>query len=355
MIFRVPFYYDKFKCIADRCKDNCCIGWEIDIDKNTAEKYKSVSGKFGNRLKNNIDFSGQPFFILSENERCPFLNDCNLCDIITELGENCLCDICSDHPRYYEWYGNIKEGGIGMCCEEAARIILNAPLPFSYVETEIPDEASNPCGIELYGLVFSLRERITAILSDESRPLPTVLGNILELAAIYQECADNNLPEPEKIPKIPADTADMKGILEFLLTLEAMDEKWQPALLNAIEILDKLNKKREKFIAENPQIERYLRNIAIYYIWRHLLKNIFDGEFYSAAVLAVTSTAVIALLWEQKWLDSGLSEDDCVEIAKNYSKEIEYSEENTDSMLNAAYEIPAMSAGGLMAILRCSD
>lgn len=82
------------------------------------------------------------------------------------------------------------------------------------------------------------------------------------------------------------------------------------------------------------------------------MKGVFDGEFYSAVVLAVTSTAVIAFLWKQKWLESGLSEDDCIEIAKNYSKEIEYSEENKEEMLNAAYDLPAMSAGGLMAILR---
>ena len=27
-----PSYYKKFKCIADKCHHNCCIGWEIDID-----------------------------------------------------------------------------------------------------------------------------------------------------------------------------------------------------------------------------------------------------------------------------------------------------------------------------------
>ena len=32
-----PNYYDKFKCIANRCKHSCCIGWEIDIDEDTME------------------------------------------------------------------------------------------------------------------------------------------------------------------------------------------------------------------------------------------------------------------------------------------------------------------------------
>ena len=31
-----PDYYPLFHCIADRCRHNCCIGWEIDIDSRTA-------------------------------------------------------------------------------------------------------------------------------------------------------------------------------------------------------------------------------------------------------------------------------------------------------------------------------
>ena len=35
MIFRTPDFYRDFHCIADRCSDSCCIGWEIDIDPDT--------------------------------------------------------------------------------------------------------------------------------------------------------------------------------------------------------------------------------------------------------------------------------------------------------------------------------
>lgn len=49
-----------------------------------------------------------------------------------------LCDICSNHPRYFEWFGDIKEGGTGLSCEESARIILSSE--FSVSEREISDE-----------------------------------------------------------------------------------------------------------------------------------------------------------------------------------------------------------------------
>ena len=34
-----PAYYKNFKCIADKCEHSCCVGWEIDIDKETLDKY----------------------------------------------------------------------------------------------------------------------------------------------------------------------------------------------------------------------------------------------------------------------------------------------------------------------------
>ena len=37
-----PEYYNEFKCIADRCTHSCCIGWEIDVDGDTVEKYESL-------------------------------------------------------------------------------------------------------------------------------------------------------------------------------------------------------------------------------------------------------------------------------------------------------------------------
>ena len=43
MKFRIPKYYKQFHCIADKCKDSCCsAGWEIDIDEESLNLYKSV-------------------------------------------------------------------------------------------------------------------------------------------------------------------------------------------------------------------------------------------------------------------------------------------------------------------------
>ncbi len=352
MIFRVPSYYHDFHCIADKCRDNCCIGWEIDIDNSTAKKYRAVTGDFGERLRAQICFGEPSCFVLGEQERCPFLNDRNLCDIYTQLGEEALCQICTDHPRFYEWFGTVREGGIGMGCEEAARIILMQEAPFSVTETEVPDEDCAPYDAKLYEFLHCLREELFTLLHDESLPLSARLNRVLDLVLTAQDCTDNGcFTMPEKILEIPAENGGIAEILHFLRTLEPISPAWHPALADAIETLPKIMADKQRFLAENPQIPKYLRNIAVYYIWRYFLKGVFDEEYLSRAVLAVTSVCVIALLWAVKWHSGGLSTEDCAEIAKNYSKEIEYSEENLNAMLDAAYDLPAMSVSRLKGLL----
>ena len=128
----VPNYYKDFKCIAEKCKHNCCIGWEIDIDEETLLKYKNRKGKFSRTLRNGINFNDDyTYFKLDGKGRCAFLNENNLCDIILNLGEDSLCQICNDHPRFRNYFSDRIEMGLGLCCEEAGKIILGQDSPFS--------------------------------------------------------------------------------------------------------------------------------------------------------------------------------------------------------------------------------
>jgi lysine-N-methylase len=124
-----PEYYKNFKCTASACRHTCCRGWEIDIDAGTAEKYAEAPGEFGRRLRENISNEGGPHFILAGEERCPFLNGENLCDVILTLGEEALCGICTDHPRFRTFLSDRTETGLGLCCEEAARLLLTENKP----------------------------------------------------------------------------------------------------------------------------------------------------------------------------------------------------------------------------------
>ena len=126
---RRPSYYKDFRCIASDCTENCCIGWEIDVDEQTLAYYKSIGSDFSRRLCAAIapadEQAGEnAHFILDERERCPFLNERNLCEVYLNLGEEHMAQICTDHPRYYEWFAGGREDGVGLCCEAAAELIL---------------------------------------------------------------------------------------------------------------------------------------------------------------------------------------------------------------------------------------
>lgn len=339
MILRMPDYCSEFKCIADKCRDNCCIGWEIDIDKKSEEYYLSCDGEFGNKLRNNIQ-KGQPgCFILGEKERCPFLNKKNLCEIIINLGEDKLCHICSEHPRYYEWYNGVKEGGTGLCCEESARIIISRDKPFSYIESETCDDSNEEYDENLYKCLFSARNKIINHLQNRGYTFFERINDVLMYAENLQYQTDNGeYTVPDIIHSAEIRKTDIKKFLEFLCTLEMLDPNREKYLRSCILLSDKTAETEEKFKNKYPETELYLENVAVYFIWRHFLKGVFSEEFYSAVFFTALSCEVIRFLSVCCYHEDGKFDiTDFIRIAKDYSKETEYSEKNMSVLLDEAY------------------
>ncbi len=330
MKLRLPTYYKNFQCIAERCTDNCCIGWEICIDKKTEDYYRSVEGSFGKRLCESIKDSS---FVLC-GERCPFLNDKNLCDIFINLGEDHLCNICAEHPRYYEWFGDKKEGGIGLCCEEAARIILTEGNNTQFFEADIPDEETEEIDFQLYEFLIKARENIFSLLQRNDASIAEKIGALISYAEAIQDGIDFSElenSEPEET-EFQANEADIKAFVSAFEDFEPIDEVWTKSL--------------EGLEDKKPEInEEYLNSIFIYFVWRYFMKAVFDGDVLSKINLAAISTAMIALIAKDTTLES------YVNAAKLYSKEIEYSEENLALMQELCYTERGFSAENLIALL----
>lgn len=315
MLFRRPCYYDKFICTADKCTDNCCIGWEICIDADTCACYKSVDGAFGERLKQNIADGAEPSFIL-KNERCPFLNEDNLCDIITTLGEDALCQICRDHPRWFEWYGNEKEGGIGLSCEEGARLILTEEGFADYFESECVDTPDEDFDEEAYRFLVSARESIFDILCDNSPTFTEKADIILDLCAK----AEARLCGTEKQNLAPFDfNNELKKALPILAQTEPIDEKWTAEF--------KRLSASPPHLAPSQTDEKYLTRLFAYFIWRYFLTSAFDYRVTEKVKLALFSVTVILALFSIK---ADESFDSLLRSAVLYSKQMEYSLENLD-------------------------
>ncbi|MBQ6720702.1 MAG: flagellin lysine-N-methylase [Clostridia bacterium] len=178
-----PDYYPAFRCTAGACRHTCCEGWEIDIDDEALARYQAMDGEFGERLRNCIALQPEPHFELLPGERCPLLRADGLCDLIAEKGEECLCQICRDHPRFRNYWSDRVETGLGMACEEAARLILSADHPIRLIQIgEDAEEPEEPDEEEL-----ALRARRDRLLAEVKETGPAAR---LKEYLIYRHFAD---------------------------------------------------------------------------------------------------------------------------------------------------------------------
>jgi len=122
----VPDYYKEFKCIADKCQHTCCKGWEVEIDDVSLERYSDIA-----YINEKIERTQDNHFKLIEDEKCPFLLESGLCDMIVNFGEEMICQTCADHPRFRNFWSDRIEMGLGLVCEEAAGIILSKETPMA--------------------------------------------------------------------------------------------------------------------------------------------------------------------------------------------------------------------------------
>lgn len=309
MKYVFPDYYPRFQCIAGDCRHSCCIGWEIDIDPETMEYYRTVQGSFGHRLRDNIvEQADMACFALAERERCPFLNQCNLCDIYINLGEEHLCQICSDHPRYRNFFTHRTEVGLGLCCEAAGRLILGQCTPVKWMEEDDGEDELPPDPAEM--ALLCLRKELVDILQDRTRPLEK------RLKEAGARCGGD----------IPAYTPAQWA--QVYRELERLDPMWD-------KMLDKLSQmSREQLSLWDSRLDVIGEQLAVYFMYRHLADGLEDGRIAQRVRFALLSTRILLVLMNCSAFPAGeFSLENAVETARMYSSEIEYDEENINTLL----------------------
>ena len=234
MILRVPSYYKTFQCIADKCEHSCCIGWEIDIDEDSYDYYMGIEGAFGERLKEQtVTEDGEHSFVLRKNGWCPFLDQNKLCDIYSELGEEALCEVCTEYPRFVVEYGDVREKSLSVSCEEVGRIIFSDEGKMSYEDIELPDlgiedefyedEEEEPFEEDMEEFCSHLEEYRTqavAILQNREKSIDDRIREYLKFCEKLQNVVENpeeELWEPMEYFHVRMETFD---------ELENVNEEW---------------------------------------------------------------------------------------------------------------------------------
>lgn len=288
-----PAYYKQFKCIADQCEHNCCIGWEIDIDKHTLDKYKKLKSGYGAVIRSSISMEDTPHFKLGDCDRCPHLDERGLCQIIINEGEAYLCDICRQHPRFYNYTG-VAEVGLGMSCREAARIILSSP---DYaVLTHVGDVDAEADGLDFDGRIP--RGHVYALLQD------TACSYTERLDKIYH--------------RYSIDPGEDERYLDILDSLEYLDPHHR-ALFATYS-----SSRRPK------EADTYLERFLAYFVYRHCTEAVNDDDFCARLAFCLFCERLLASLICS---ENAQSAQEIATLASIISEEIEYSEDNTFALI----------------------
>ncbi len=302
-----PRYYSVFTCIADKCRHNCCIDWEIGIDEITYAKYKQME----HILDTVKECEDGPCFALKEDGRCPHLNDDGLCHIILSHGEDFLSDICRNHPRFYH---EIKSGrtevGLGIVCEEACRLILESEEPFSLSKVE------------------ELCEDDSDDFEIDFDPIPQ-RDHIISVIELSERSFDETLIALKKEFDIPERYSPDEW-LERFLSLEILDAVWERDLQAMKGKL--FRKNREGFC----QYGKYYARLLIYFVYRHVSTAVSADDLRARLGFAMLSVETIRSLFEEDQKKENVSDfERLVDFARRYSAEIEYSEDNTEELIFA--------------------
>lgn len=349
MKYHKPSFFDQFKCIGSACTDTCCAGWEIEVDETTAQGYLAEKGAFGDRLRREIGSEPGEYFFKLKNNRCPFLNKENLCDIFINLGEDRLCDICREHPRFYNWFGDYTEVGLGLCCEEAERLLFSDSKPLTFVE-EVHTDASDLLDDESEECEQMLEERkaIFSILQNRKKNIGARLKRLLLQLPYADEMLLLTVPilewdDPESIPKLDYNanpsTTTLKSSALFLIRffggMESLDETWPSMMKELEQNIDKLVDTNNtnaflKFLKGENRLYEY-EHIAVYLVYRYYPEILFDGQIEAKILFAAASICLLFLMDLQCFQENGVyTQHDRIELVRRFSKEIEYCPENME-------------------------
>lgn len=365
-----PTCWSAFQCTASQCKDNCCIGWEIDIDSDSYARYQAVSDDFGAFLRAGIQ-AGEPPCFRMKGERCAMLDENNLCHIYRRFGKEGLCQICRDHPLFTDTFGMRRETGLGICCEEAARLLFTAQAPWELdcVDTEEPE---HPAEVEqaLVARMLALRERLFSLLERRKEPVFVRMGQVLleaqEAQWLWEEAQWEQWERflrsaPERPDAIPMERKQMIGLLRDWLArfqqFEPINAQWTAWLEQCQALLkqpeESLTSLWQAFLTElGERTEEYARLMG-YFIFRYFLQCVYTGDCQTPVRMAAVSTLLIACLDLTCFEKTGrFTLQDHIQIAGLYSKQMEYSEENWAGLEEALLFDAAMEETLLQDFLR---
>lgn len=356
-----PEYFDDFKCIADKCPDTCCAGWQIVIDEASLERYEDEASSFGDRLHESIDWQ-EGVFHHKGNKRCAFLNDENLCDLYTALGPESLCNTCRDYPRHTEEFDGLRELSLSLSCPVAAEMILSAkefPTFIEY-ETDEPEELADEFedfDLLLFSQLEEARRIAFEILKNPQTAFVKKLEKVLALAKEMDDCVgDGRFSDIDEVldeyGNICVEASGNKAAdnrytllrdnFAVLNEMELLRDDWQ-GIRDRVwdclyaegeeeynQIVKRFDEKIKKEGIGGIPLECIATNLMVTFVYTWFCGAVYSGWVYSKMAMAAFCTCYILEFVMAEWVQNGehITFGKLVEITYRFTREVEHSDIN---------------------------
>ena len=374
MEYTYPDYYKKFRCIGGECKDNCCAaGWQITIDDESLEKYETMEGEIGVRLRNSIDWENGMFEQFEH--KCALLNENGLCDVYCDAGEDKMCILCQRYPRHYEEFENVREISLSVSCPEAAKIVLgNRGKVGFYTETDEEEEEYEDFDYLMYTKLLDIREILLDVLHERKGSVAHRISKLLDIVHGIQGLIDKDeifgIDEQEQralteqinyrryTGKMELRQEYMAEMMQKLHRLEVLRPTWTDFIREVQSILyvyldaeeyGKLCEEFDSFYGERMQEYEQLMS---YFIYTYFCGAVYDYEVESKLRFGIAAVLIIHEMDMAMWYkNKDLTFEEQVGLVHNYSMEIEHSDLNLDDMERMVMNNKAFGYRRLLTVL----
>ena len=309
-------------------------------------------------------------FRLKGPKRCAMLNERNLCDLYTELGEEALCEVCTEYPRFSIFYGEVEQKGLSLSCEEVGRILFERKKAVCLVDRKMqacyadgePDleEDENPVYVSF---VEWVQQEIFEILQDRNFTIPERMRLFLAWCIHIQEITNRYLAkEDDGILTACRDEITSCGVTTWLRQNSKEDHTPERAFfyedfLERFRVFSDMEELDEEWIHTKQEFQTlfdaehyeklvwsYLHSadysaiwyeqLLVYFVFRYFMNAAYDYDVIAYAKVVLISTLVLRDMDTVRYHRNGghFSLFDRIDTARIYSKEVEHSEENADDL-----------------------
>ncbi|MDR5019503.1 flagellin lysine-N-methylase [Yersinia rochesterensis] len=133
LLITQPDFMETFNCVGTACREHCCKGQNVTLDRNRYQKYiKSPYADIKRIAISHISVTQDSLAswanIHPDSQGCcPFLDEQQLCQIHKHAGANALSNCCATYPRIEHIYKNQKIKSMSLSCPEVTRKVLFSP------------------------------------------------------------------------------------------------------------------------------------------------------------------------------------------------------------------------------------